>query len=93
MSAPLKAPPASARLKVENDALMDKLGRIMQAMTGASHELAALKRQLRHLEAENTALRAELRRLRGRLSPDTPAGSWAAATPGDSPNPPAAAPG
>jgi regulator of replication initiation timing len=74
-------------LKVENDALMDKLGRIMHAMSGASVELTALKRQLRRLEAENTTLRAELRRVRGRLGPAASPASGPALGPGAPPQP------
>jgi regulator of replication initiation timing len=74
----------ASRLKLQNDALMDKLGRIMQAMSGATQELTTLKRQLRRLEAENSTLRSELRRLRGRLGP--------AASPGRGPAPESAEP-
>jgi regulator of replication initiation timing len=72
---------------------MDKLGRIMHAMSGASQDLVTLRRQARRLEAENTSLRAELRQLRRRLgsgaAPTRGPGSTPAAapTPAASPSP------
>jgi hypothetical protein len=81
------------RLKHENDVLMDKLGRIMQAMSGASQDLVTLRRQARRLQAENTSLRAELRQLRRRLgngaapTPRPASSPGAAPTPAASPSP------
>jgi regulator of replication initiation timing len=62
----------SAHLKAENDALVDRLGPLMRAMSGGSEELAALRRRARQLQAENAQLRGELARVRGRFEAPRP---------------------
>jgi regulator of replication initiation timing len=67
-------PRAPDHRRLEFEALIDKVARMSRVVSGASQELAAVRRHAGRLQTENQYLRSEIGRLEHRLDRGGPEG-------------------